>query len=126
MSPLFFTGLISQNMTILFYGLHHLCYINISPGPKKGRIKMPVLLVTYDTNTLGHDYFGLYEALKKYERAQLFDSLYAVKTDKAPKELYNELRLHLGENDAIYIMTLSEPWEGRGPDRIYEWLEAHL
>lgn len=85
---------------------------------------MAILLVTYDLNKPGQDYSDFLEKVRTYPYAKLSESSYAIQTSKSPKEIYNELAPNLDENDRIYILTLSMPYIGYGPNDVNEWLDG--
>jgi len=87
---------------------------------------MAVLLVTYDLRKPGQDYDDLYKAIKSYPWARLSESSYAVDTTEPPDTLFRELRNHMDSNDQLYIINLTRPYSGFGPQDVNNWLEQHL
>jgi len=87
---------------------------------------MAVLLVTYDLNKPGQDYSDFINAFKQYAWAKLSESSYAIETAKSPSTIYNELSPHMDKNDHVYIISLSNPYWGYGPEKVNEWLEKNL
>lgn len=87
---------------------------------------MPVLLVTYDLKKPGQDYSDFLDVVKSNAWARLSESSYAVKTTDSPKTLYNKLFPHMDANDQVYIVTLTSPYWGLGPEKVNQWLSQHL
>lgn len=88
---------------------------------------MTVMLVTYDLNqeTVRP---GLLDDIKtKFERwACLSESSYAIRTQMTPSAVYQELSHHLDGNDSLYVITLTEPYSGQGPEDVNQWLADYL
>jgi len=87
---------------------------------------MAILLVTYDLKKPGQDYSDFISTFKKYAWARLSESCYAIDTYKTPNQIYNELKPFMDQNDQVYIITLSNPWDGYGPKDVNDWLHARL
>lgn len=87
---------------------------------------MAVLLVTYDLKKPGQDYSDLLKKIKSHSWARLSESSYAIKTEKSPEDIYNELKPYLDANDHIYIISLKKPYSGFGPKDVNEWLASNL
>ncbi len=87
---------------------------------------MAILLVTYDLNKPGQDYSNFLEKIRLYPSTRLSESSYAIQTSKSPQSVYKELTPHLDKNDYIYIITLSKPYFGYGPENVNKWLEYYL
>ena len=87
---------------------------------------MAVLLVTYDLNKPGQDYSDFIDTFKKYPWARLSESSYAIETSKTPQIIYDELAPNMDKNDQVYIITLSKPFWGLGPEDVNKWLSANL
>lgn len=58
--------------------------------------------------------------------ARLSESSYAVETSKSPKEILALLRKHLDADDNCYVITLTAPWYGWGPEEVLQWLRKRL
>jgi hypothetical protein len=87
---------------------------------------MSVLLVTYDLNKPGQDYADFLKVVKDYPWARLSESSYAIETTESPTEIYEKLRPHQDENDNLYIIKLTQPFYGWGPERVNQWLSQRL
>ena len=87
---------------------------------------MAVLLVTYDLNKPGQDYSDFIVTFKNYPWAKLSESSYAISTNKSPTTIYEELAPYIDKNDHVYVITLSRPYWGYGPEDVNKWLAEHL
>lgn len=87
---------------------------------------MAILLVTYDLNSPGQKREKLLEAIKQYPWAKLSESSYAIRTSHSPKAIYDSLTTLLDNNDNLYVLTLTAPYWGRGPQDVNDWLAGNL
>ena len=87
---------------------------------------MAILLVTYDLMKPGQDYSDLLKSIKSYPWAKLSESSYAIDTAKTPKQIYDELRSSIDQNDHLFVITLSRPYYGYGPKDVVAWLDGRL
>ena len=83
---------------------------------------MSILLVTYDLDKPGQDYNGFHAVIKKHAYTELSESSYAIQTNETPEQVYNQLSPHMDKNDHVYIITLSAPYYGYGPQATNDWL----
>jgi len=87
---------------------------------------MPVLLVTYDLYQPGQNYPRLIRAIKKYPWARLSETSFAVHTSDGPQEVLEFLRPYISESTNLYVLTLSKPYAGFGPESVNDWLGARV
>ena len=87
---------------------------------------MAVLAVTYDLNKPGQDYTDLLKTIRSYPYAQLSKSSYANLTTEAPQAVYLKISPCLDKNDNLFVITLSRPYSGHGPQMVDNWLAASL
>jgi hypothetical protein len=88
---------------------------------------MNVLLITYDLKKPGQGYADFHKVIKSYGAwARLSESSYTVQTDEEPTTVYNKLASHMDKNDQAYVVNLTRPWMGYGPQEVNEWLDQHL
>ncbi|EMC9925301.1 hypothetical protein VPH80_004579 [Vibrio parahaemolyticus] len=87
---------------------------------------MAVLLITYDLNSPGQNHSKLLDAIKEYPWARLSESSYAIKTVESPSTVFNTLKPHIDNNDNLYIVTMTKPYSGYGPQDVNDWLENNL
>jgi hypothetical protein len=64
--------------------------------------------------------------IKKDSWAKLSESSYAIDTSETPEGVYSRLKSMVDDNDNIYVITLSEPWTGYGPQAVIDWLTERL
>ena len=88
---------------------------------------MKYYLVTYDLNTSGQNYQDLLKKIKDSGVwARLSESSYAVGTLKTPQQLFDDLKTCLDSNDQLYIVNITKPYTGVGPEEVNKWLESKL
>ncbi|MCP3878338.1 MAG: hypothetical protein GY701_08090 [Sulfitobacter sp.] len=88
---------------------------------------MSVYLVTYDLNKETNRPDLLSDIKEKFDGwAMLSESSYAISTHLTPESIYNTLSPHLDSNDVIYVIALSAPYRGHGPETVNKWLEDNL
>lgn len=88
---------------------------------------MSVLLVTYDLKRPGQDYSDLLKYVKGHVSwARLSESSYAVETGLPPGTVATQARRHMDANDTLYVITLTSPWGGFGPQDVNDWLQKRL
>jgi hypothetical protein len=87
---------------------------------------MSALLVTYDLHKPGQDYSEFYKIIKGYPWAKLSESSYAIQTSESPATIYGRLSHYMDKNDQVYVIKLSQPYSGFGPDEINKWLNQNL
>ena len=87
---------------------------------------MAATLITYDLNkeTVRPNIVG---AIQKFDGwAKLSESSYAVTSNLTPTQIYETLKPLLDSNDHIYVITLSQPHSGYGPEKVNKWLQENL
>lgn len=88
---------------------------------------MAVYLVTYDLHKPGNNYEEVLEQIKKSSGwAMLSESSYAISTSETVEAAYKRIHAKMDENDTLYIISLRNPWTGRGPKKVNDWLQANL
>lgn len=88
---------------------------------------MAALLITYDLQSPGQRHTQLLDAIKKFPGwAKLSESSYAVSTQSSPQQVYDYLAQYLDANDNLYVINLTRPYYGRGPQDVNEWLAKNL
>lgn len=87
---------------------------------------MAVLLVTYDLKSPGQKHSKLLDAIKEYPWARLSESSYAIRTVETPSTVFNVLKSHIDDNDNLYIVTVTRPYTGYGPQDVNDWLDNSL
>jgi len=88
---------------------------------------MATLLVTYDLNSPGQNHAKILETIKNYNKwARLSESSYAISGAITPNGVFEKLKPHLDKNDQLYVINLTNPWMGRGPEDVNDWLDNNL
>jgi CRISPR/Cas system-associated endoribonuclease Cas2 len=82
---------------------------------------LAIYIVTYDLNkeTKRPD---ILEDIKTTPWAKLSESSYAIDTTETPQQVFDRLEEHLDDNDNLYVILLSQPYYGRGPQAVNDWL----
>jgi len=87
---------------------------------------MAVYIISYEIQERGQKYDKFIEVIKSYKWMLLGESAYVVDTDKSPGEITQNLGFHLGLNDFMYVLSVSQPYASRGMAGVNQWLEQHL
>lgn len=58
--------------------------------------------------------------------ARLSESSYAIAYHGSPEAVLNQLKPMIDDDDNIYIISLSRPWTGYGPEKVNDWLNSNL
>lgn len=86
-----------------------------------------VKIVTYDLNREVTRPPLLKKIKDSYPNwAKLSESSYAVSTNETPTQIFEKLKPLVDGNDNLYVITLTQPWNGYGPKEVNEWLESEL
>ena len=86
---------------------------------------MAVLIVSYDLNKEDKRP-DIVSEVKKYAWARLSESSYAIDTSETQSQVYARFKKYIDDNDDLYVITLSQPWDGWGRRAVIEWLQARL
>lgn len=87
---------------------------------------MAVYLVTYDLNNETNRP-NIVGAIKKFGVwAKLSESSYAVKSSSTVGTIFKKLKPLTDSDDQIYIINLSNPYTGYGPEAVNKWLDENL
>jgi hypothetical protein len=87
---------------------------------------MAVFLVTYDLKKPGQSYDRLLEYIKTHSWARLSESSYAIRTNASTDDVYERVRTFVNANDTVYVINLTRPYNGYGPNDVNTWLEENL
>jgi hypothetical protein len=88
---------------------------------------MAVYLVTYDLHKPGNNYPAILEQIKASSGwAMLSESCYAISTSETVEAAYKRIHAKVDANDTLYVIALRNPWTGRGPKNVNDWLSQHL
>ncbi|CAB3956101.1 hypothetical protein [Achromobacter ruhlandii] len=88
---------------------------------------MAVYLVTYDLNKETKRP-PIVDEVKKIADgwAKLSESSYAIVFNGPPGDVYALLTPMLDDNDALYVISLRQPFDGQGPEAVNTWLVENL
>jgi hypothetical protein len=87
---------------------------------------MPLLLVSYDTNSPERDHSDLLMQIEKYSHVRLSKFSYAIITDHTPTIVCEKLKKHVDKNDNLFIITLKLPYKAYGSNLANDWLNKTL
>jgi hypothetical protein len=87
---------------------------------------MAVLLITYDLKRPGQAYDSMMAYIKQHSWARLSESSYAIETNTSPEVVNSRIRQITDSNDNVYVITLTRPYYGWGPQDVNEWLQQRL
>lgn len=89
---------------------------------------MAVYIVTYDLNKEPSDAnrAALRTSLQQFAWARLSESCYAVEYGGTAKQLYDQLRQHLDQNDFLFVVPAQGGWYGYGKTDVVQWLSSRL
>jgi len=87
---------------------------------------MTAYIITYDLNKESTRP-PIVKNIKSYDNwAILSESSYAINTNQTPKQVFDFLAKHLDGNDNLYVIKLTKPYYGQGPEKVNKWLESNL
>lgn len=87
---------------------------------------MPALLVICGLGGPESGYGRFFDLLRNRSHARLSPAVWAVETAESPKNLYEELKPHVGKNDSLYVMRMPPAYAGRGSPAVLDWLKRHI
>jgi hypothetical protein len=87
---------------------------------------MSVLLVAYDLGKTGTNYPELLEKINRYSNIRITESSYAIIADKSPEAICTELQKHVGDENALYVITLNRPYASSKWNFASDWLYKEL
>lgn len=85
---------------------------------------MKTYIVTYQFRNYSKNYASFHEAIKTNytKRQHPMESLWLIRTDETPLEIFGKLKPHLGDTDSIFVAEITDSHEGRMPKSMWEWL----
>lgn len=86
------------------------------------RLNMKIYSISYDLNTPGQDYTGLYNEIKKKTWWRYLDSNWLICTSESANEIYNRLKSHIDKNDSLLISEFGNDYQGFLPEKAWEWI----
>jgi len=87
---------------------------------------MAVYIITYDLNKEVVRP-NIVKKIKEFGSwARLSESSYAVESSSSPQAIYQSFAPLLDSNDNLFVITLSAPWWGQGPQDVLNWLKQRV
>ncbi len=83
---------------------------------------MPVYVVAYDLNNEGSKRPNILAEVRKTPNARLSESSYAIATRETVTNVHLRFAKHLDADDTFYVISLSAPWTGWGPQTANDFL----
>ena len=88
-----------------------------------------ILIITYDLRT-PKDYHNFYEAIKAQgEQGKWWHymaSTWLLSTTKTPQAVVDALRMHLDNQDLLFVCQLAANYQGWLPKPAWDWIYAEL
>lgn len=86
---------------------------------------MPTLLITCNAGKLGVKRQKLIAEIYKFSATRLTPSVYAIRTDCTPKEIFKRLKPFIEYDETLYVSKIDDT-VGHGDSDVNEWLEMSL
>jgi hypothetical protein len=86
---------------------------------------MPTLLIACNAGKLGVKRQSLIAEIYKYSATRLTASVYAIRTDSTPKEVFKQLKPFIDPDESLYVSEIRST-VGHGDSDVNDWLENHL
>ncbi|WBL82128.1 hypothetical protein I3J27_17480 [Bradyrhizobium xenonodulans] len=88
---------------------------------------MTIYSINYDLKKPGHDYDGLYEAIKGCGAWwHYLESTWLVDTALTADGIWERVKSHVDGNDRMLIVVVSNPKSGWLPTAAWDWINARL
>lgn len=88
---------------------------------------MATYLVTYDLDKPGQDYSDVLKTIKDFGGwARVSESSYVVSCGLTVQQIYDKLKRFVDNTDQLYVIHISKPWTGFGPNDVNDWLGKNL
>lgn len=87
---------------------------------------MTLKIVTYDLNyeTKRPPIVKEIQALGGWARVS--ESCYVVSTSKTTQQIFDSLRHLIDDNDNLYVFTLTQEWNGWGPQEVNDFIRQYI
>jgi hypothetical protein len=86
---------------------------------------MPTLLITCTAGKLGLKRQMLLNEIYSFSATQLTPSVYAIRTECSPKEIFKRLKPYIEYEDTLYVSQIGDT-VGHGNSDTNDWLETNL
>ena len=85
---------------------------------------MKTYIVAYQFRNHRKNYTSFYEAIKTNypEWQHPLESLWLIRTDETPSQIFGRLQPHLDNTDSIFVVEITDSREGWMPKSMWEWL----
>lgn len=86
-----------------------------------------IFLISYDLKIPGRNYTNLYDAIKSIGLTfHPLESVWFLKSNLKPNDIYSKLRPHIDDNDYIFIVDISKrDRQGWMAKSAWEWLKQN-
>lgn len=89
-------------------------------------INVTVYLITYDLNREVRRPPIVKFIKDNFPWAKLSESSYAIASDMTAVALRDLFNQFVDQNDNLFVVTLTLPWAGRGPQDVLDWLKQYM
>lgn len=86
---------------------------------------MPTLLITCNAGKLGVKRQRLIAEIYKFSATRLTPSVYVIRTDCSPKEIFKRLKPYIEHDESLYVSKIDST-VGHGDSDVNKWLEMNL
>ena len=88
---------------------------------------MSTLQINYDLKKPGRSYQPVYDYIKTHSSCRMLDSMWLVRTNKAPADVRNELTALVDTNDEVAVFDVTHSsWATNFSDDTTNWLKGRL
>lgn len=86
---------------------------------------MKTYIVTYQFRNYSKNYTSFYEAIKTNypEWQHPMESLWLIRTDEIPLEIFGKLKPYLGDTDSIFVAEITDSHEGWMSSSFWSWIK---
>lgn len=86
---------------------------------------MSTLLITCNAGRLGVKRQGLIAEIYKFSATRLTPSVFVIRTDCTPKEIFKRLKPFIEYDESLYVSEIQSTI-GHGDSDVNDWLETNL
>jgi len=86
-----------------------------------------IYAVNYDLKKPGHDYEGLYGAIKGCGAWwHYLESTWLIQSGLNAHEIWTRLASHCDQNDRVLVIRVTSDYSGWLPKEAWEWIDSHM
>lgn len=88
-----------------------------------------VYLITYDLNTTGKDYEGVYQAIKdaSVNWCRYWDSSWLIKSElESADAVFKKIKPHLDDNDRCFVVEVKNNTQGWLTEKQWEFINSSI